>query len=527
MAGLKPIKDGTKIISNPRPVNLSERPVVQASLGCIARGAAMPHPDPKDPETTIAGVRKRFAFKPPKPCPVRLRKLKRFAEKWCKKNLRPLSPDADLSFETWLEKTKYTKARKEELKRVWYDPNSRDDDKVEFCKSFMKDETYPEYKHARAINSRSDWWKCYMGPCIKAIEEELYKHPSFIKHVPVSDRPRYIRDMLYRVGSTYVATDYTAFESLFTADVMKALDFVLLRHMLQFVNDGASLIDRIEKVTAGLNHCEFHNFVVEIVATRMSGEMSTSLFNGFANLMLMLFVCDEIGTKCEGVVEGDDGLFRLNGPIPTTETFADLGFVVKMEVHNDICSASFCGIIFDEDDLINVTDPREVLAGFGWTTRRYARSNHRTKALLLRCKALSYAHQYPGCPIIDKLSKYGLRVTRSYDVREFIKQRWATNQWEREQLLDVITKNVPQVATGMNTRFLVEKKYNIPVETQIQIETYLDSLSDLQFLDIPQFDLMVHGSWLHYWENYVVIGSLAGDEQLNGWVSRADHVREW
>lgn len=498
-----------------KSVNLDGRPVVQASLGCVAYGAAMPHPDPLDPDTTIAGVRKRFAFKPPEPNREKLARLKSFAEKWCQDNLRPLATDADLSLETWLEKTRYPKARKDELRRVWAKFELSDDPRSEFCKSFMKDETYPDYKHARAINSRSDWWKCYMGPCIKAIEEVLYAHPAFIKHVPVADRPRYIRDMVYRVGSTYIATDYTAFESLFTDVVMRCLDFVLLEHMLRHHNQGPSLIARIERVTAGLNRCEFHDFIVEIIGTRMSGEMSTSLFNGFANLMLMLFVCEELGTTCTGVVEGDDGLFRLDGPVPTAEMFADLGFVVKMEVHVDLCAASFCGLIFDEDDLINVTDPREVLASFGWTTRRYARSNKKTKQLLLRCKALSYAHQYPGCPIIDSLSKYGLRVTRSYDVRLFAKERWGTSQWEREQLLDVIDNSIPERKTGRNTRFLVEEKFGISVVAQLLIESYLDGLTELTTLLIPLFDVLVPTAWTHYWQHYVIIGSLAGDEQLN------------
>jgi len=53
---LKEIKADAHI-TVPRKVALSMRPTVGVSLGCHVVGAACPHPDPHDPDTTIAGFK--------------------------------------------------------------------------------------------------------------------------------------------------------------------------------------------------------------------------------------------------------------------------------------------------------------------------------------------------------------------------------------------------------------------------------------------------------------------------------------
>ena len=524
---IKPIKEGT-FISIPRPVDLRRRPVVQASLGCPVVGAALPHPDPVDPDTMIAGVRKRFAFRPPEPDRALRARFRVFVRKWVRDNLVALPPDIDQSVEAWLAKCRYPAARKEELLRKWRECLSIKDltKRYFMCKSFMKDEVYPSYKHARGINSRSDEFKAFCGPIFKLIEEVVYKHKSFIKHVPVADRPRYIRDLIYQVGGKYIATDYTAFESLFVSDLMADCEFELYDYMTSHLPNHDEFMDILSEALLGVNVCQYKNFVVKIPGTRMSGEMCTSLGNGFSNLMFMLFICSELGSECIGCVEGDDGIFSVKGAVPTAGDFEKLGLVIKLEEHSDLCAASFCGIIFDEVDMINVTNPLEVLCTMGWTTNTYHKANKHTKMKLLRCKALSYAHQYPGCPIIACLAKNILRLTRSYDVRYFAAEKWCTNQWEREQLLSVLGKKIPEKAVGIRTRLLVEEKYKISIESQILIEKYLDSLTCISPLSIPMMDLLTPPSWLHYWENYVIAGKDSSEER-EIWTKRADHIREW
>jgi hypothetical protein len=95
------------------------RPVVQVSLGCPLDGFAQPHPCPGDTDTMVAGVMKRIAAKTPTPNRAMLRRLRSFVRKWLKKNLTPLAPDSDTTFESWIEKTNYPLHRKEELREKW------------------------------------------------------------------------------------------------------------------------------------------------------------------------------------------------------------------------------------------------------------------------------------------------------------------------------------------------------------------------------------------------------------------------
>lgn len=476
-------------------------------LGCHVEGIALPQPCPADPATMRAGVMKRFARKPPQSDPELMGKFNSFVRQWIRKNLTQLSPTEDTSIDKWLENTNYPMWRKEELLKKWDEFTHLDDPakKYKVCKSFMKDETYVAYKHARGINSRSDEFKCIVGPIFKLIEGEVYKIHHFIKHVPVADRPRVISERLDKLGAKFMATDYTAFESLFTAELMEACEFELYDYMTEHLTEHREFMEHCHEILGGTNTCLYKTFVVKLLATRMSGEMCTSLGNGFSNLMIMLFLCQEVGcTEIDGYVEGDDGIFSMVGTPPSSTDFARLGLNIKIELHDRLSTASFCGIIFDEFDKINVTDPREVLASIGWTSTRYARAKKSKLLTLLRCKGLSLAHQYPGCPVIDSLAKYCLRVTRSHDVRSILAKDRHMTMWERDQLLLALKdeKNIRNVDIPMATRLLVEEKFGLPVEFQLSIERYLDSLSELTVLQIPVLRDCCPWEWGHYCDNY-------------------------
>jgi len=506
---LKEIKEDAHI-SEPQPVALNMRPTVGVSLGCHVAGAACPHPDPHDPETTMAGVRKRFAIKPPNADDRTLRRFSRFVRRWVRRNLTPIAADADVSVEHWLAHTDYPDWRRKELRVQWdgvgsiWDPDKSH--RYFRCSSFMKDESYPTYKHARAINSRSDEFKCAVGPIFKLIEEEVYKLPAFIKHVPVAERPDYIMGRLHREGAKYLATDYTAFESLFVEKLMVACEFQLYSYMTEFLPDGTNFMRLVREVLGGENLCVFKRFRVSLKATRMSGEMCTSLGNGFSNLMFMLFSCAEAGcTEVIGVVEGDDGLFTMIGNPPKTEDFAKLGLVIKAEEHDTISTASFCGIVFDPSERINVTDPAKVLANFGWTQRTHNRCRSSKLRVLLRCKAMSYAFQYPGCPIIQELAAYGLRVTEGVTnsvAMKLIDQKGFDSYKKGIVKLAVLRGNIPWKETGWATRILVERLYGFTVEQQFHIEAYLRSLINIQPLDDPVLVAKLPLVWGDYFTRY-------------------------
>jgi hypothetical protein len=134
---------------------------------------------------------------------------------------------------------------------------------------------------------------------MKSIENVLFKYKAFIKHVPIPDRPKYIDDLIGRHGAKYIATDYTSFESSFVSEVMQVCEKQLYTYMaptrrkqvLQFMD-----------IIGGINICKFKTCKTTIRGKRMSGEMNTSVANGFTNLMLMEYCCSKIGSKCAGVV---------------------------------------------------------------------------------------------------------------------------------------------------------------------------------------------------------------------------------
>lgn len=269
---------------------------VSTSLGCHLKGAALPHPDMNHFGTTLGGIKKRFLAKPPELSGRHRRGLKRFVAKWLRDNLTPLAADTDVSFDTWIENTNYERWRKDQLAETYHSNGGVwQEGKHTAVNSFVKDEFYLEYKHPRLINSRHDMFKCVSGPYFKLIEKELFSLPWFIKKIPVSERADYIMDRVYTPGGVYIATDYTAFETHFTKEMMQIVEFQLYKYLTRNLPSKHDFYGMLE-VISGVNKLYSHNFSVELEATRMSGEMCTSLGNGFSNLMFMLYACSEAGS---------------------------------------------------------------------------------------------------------------------------------------------------------------------------------------------------------------------------------------
>lgn len=505
-------KRGT-IIDHCKVADLNVRPVCYSSPGFATAGVALPTPDPQDPTTMRAGVQKRVACAPLPADRVELEQFGKFVAMTIPQIFVPLSPDEDVSVERWIANAPYPEARKRELLAKWYALTDRKSAKLRHCKCFMKLERYLDWKHARGIYSRSDEFKCMVGPIFHAIEKVVFSHPWFIKKVPIKDRPAYIRDYLYAAGSVFSNTDYTTYEASFTAELMNACEFQLYDFMTQFLPCHNEFMEEVRNTLGGVNTCLFKWFRLRLPAGRMSGEMCTSLGNGFTNWMVMKYFAWKKGMEVIGVVEGDDGLCRFSGPIPDATEFAKLGLNIKLEIHTKFESASFCGLVFHPDDCLNVADPRKILATFGWVNGQYSEAKLSTQISLLRCKALSLAHQYPGCPIVAKLADKALELTAGRDVRHLITQSRAFSQYERELLLQVLPDERSlahrRTATPYTTRLLMDEVFGISPELQITIEEYIDSLTlnadgTLPMLDHPMIDMIMPQVWKDNWQMYVV-----------------------
>jgi hypothetical protein len=498
----KQLRDGIECrISDQMPVP-AYRPVQMVSLGCHGDRAVMPHPDHTDPESILLGHNRRVCFEPPKKNNPRMKKFEQIVEKWIKTNLTPLSSDSDISMETWLGHTHYPEWRKQELRDTWKLFDSIVEKRHFVVNSFTKDETYPEYKNLRGIQARTDMFKCAVGPYFKLIEKEVFKNPWFIKYVPVPERPKFIYERRYG-NSDYYATDHTSFEGHFSQEFMESCEFLLYDYMTQHMKGHEEFQWYVHNVLGSDNHVVSKYFSYHIRATRMTGEMCTSLGNGFSNLMMILFAASESGSETLGVVEGDDSLFRLNvGTKLDTQVFTDLGFVIKLEKCEELHTASFCGNVFQPGDYFIVTDPVEALISFGWTRAVYAKSKTSKLKRLLRSKALSLLYEYRGCPILKHLALYGLRMTENF--RSLAPK---TNEYERElfqmQLEDIKENGLPIVEIPIGTRLLVEQLYGISVEVQFKYEDYLDSLSQIQPLSLELLDLKLNKHQVHYSMFYV------------------------
>jgi hypothetical protein len=234
----------------------------------------------------------------------------------------------------------------------------------------------------------------------------------------------------------------------------------------------------------------------------MSGEMCTSLGNGFSNWIFINFICQELGTKVIGVVEGDDGLFKLDGTIPTKQHFERLGLMVKLEEHKTIGTTSFCGMLFHEHAADVVADPRKILAEFGWFATRYTRARPSLKMMLLRAKSYSLKAQYPNCPIVRSLAEYGLRMTRSHSLtsRQVLE---SFDTYKREEYLRLLQIDVDDVRIHPGSRILVEEQFDVSISEQLNIEAYFDSLNTWEW-NLPIAVSAFAGSWQIFGEEFVL-----------------------
>jgi hypothetical protein len=502
---LKVPKEGLKVKKiRPSP---EQRAPVSCSLGPHNAFGVCPKPDLDDMASTLAGVMKRGASRHPEPECGALEELGEYVDEMLPTMFEPLAAGTDVTVETWVLKTNYPEWRKKELLDCYYkflnSGRSRFARRYQLVKFFNKDEPYLEYKFNRGIYSRTDEFKCFVGPFFKAIEEVVYKHPAFIKHVPVNKRAEYIRELFLGMPGETDATDYTAFESQFTAKVMKMVEVKLYRYMTQHLPDRKIFWKHLNVLT-GKQNCTSKYLDIELPTCRMSGEMCTSLGNSFSNLMFAMFVATKKGaTEIKIVVEGDDGLLKHNGAPLLAEDFARLGLTIKMEHHDRLETASFCGLIFDSEEVINLTDPRKVLTTFGWGDRKYSRSRPGKKLRLLRAKSLSLAWQYPGCPIISELAQYGLRVTSGVNIGSLNER---SNDWWKREIGLQAQKDERKLVyrdPGPRSRALVEELWGVSIEAQLGIEKYLREKTDLGPLRSPWILINTPIAWSDYASRFV------------------------
>lgn len=418
--------------------------------------------DPDDADTIENGMAKRLTRKLPVPDPFLLVELRDFV-----KSQISMMPKVEIKdFEVWLAGTHYPENRKKQLREANKRLLAKKPDSHSFtaCSSFIKREIYESYKHARLINSRSDEWKCWFGPRAKAMEGLVYDCGHFVKELTPKQRIARIKSM-DRPGCLVYGTDYTAYESHFTKEIMDVLEMQLYRQLL-----SESDFEIVERVLAGTNVLRFRNgYEAQVAAKRMSGEMTTSLANGFSNLMVAKFIAMKSKASLDVIVEGDDALMVCDRPL-RQELYAACGFTVKLTSYPDVYHAAFCKLLVTKEGHI-VKDPRRVFQTFNWIDG-FNSAGTKVCRELLRAKAMSLAYDCPGCPILTQFARAVLEDTDDCTPRFVV---------------DGYHAPVPLVACEEVTnesRSLMEEVFGITLLTQRLIE---ECIRDRNFHKIGEY----------------------------------------
>jgi len=490
---------------------------MRVSLGIHQINYANPVPDTTNQENALNGVMKRIATKMPDIDQELHKEFRDFASMFFEKKMKSciIQPTDDYSFETWIATAPYPGVRREELKKI-YEASPELVERDFILKCFIKDESYTEFKYPRGIYSRADRFKCKYGPLMKLVGDKMFAMDYFIKKIPVCDRAKHIQELYNDIKLKFATNDFTAFESTFTAQNMD-IELEFLRFCFQFLPNVDEIMDDLIKIKKGMNRMQFRMFVVGLIAKRYSGEMDTSLCNSLYNLIIVMFILYKSGEPWEHLIpkiEGDDSIIPYYGHLDTTIA-KRLGANAKFEFFNEISHASFCGLVFDVDCLDIVTPIIPAYLDFGWTTREYRHSNKMTKLTLLRCKALSMLHTYPGCPVLHSLACMAIRLTQSINmtnnktIAHYQKNHVDSHHFykfetillyettEKDKLIRMINRDI-----NMKTRLLVEKLQNITVEQQLIMEKYLDSIQQIQPLNLPFIDVFANKDQMRMWDMY-------------------------
>lgn len=293
-----------------------------------------------------------------------------------------------------------------------------------------------------------------------------------------------------------MATDYTAFESHFTESLLALCEFRLYAYMTRNLPCHRQFMRDLH-VLLGENSIFFKNVKCGVRATRMSGEMNTSLGNSFTNLMLYFYI-HRFNPYSNAVVEGDDCVGVYVGKTPTTADYARLGLTVKIETPSCLSQASFCGQIFTEE-FETIVDPHKIIAKTGWIDAAYIDSKEKKKKELLRCRAMSLLSMYPACPIVTSYGLYLLRATAGYHY--FVDKSLSVH--EKEHLTTLCANfTLKTKVPSMACRRLMETTFNFSILHQMYLEKYFDGLTTIQPINHPLLTSRASHDQIQYYLQY-------------------------
>lgn len=453
------LKTGRGSLSVPSKRKQRTKNYRQLPFGAVPGYAPLSY-DRNDPATIDLAYKGRLMRPVPQPDLVRLRQFKNFVKNETEKLPRVKA----MTFEEWIESEKsYNEERKDQLRQAYSELNGGFPTRkqAQHVDSFVKLESYPEWKFPRMINSRCDYFKAWAGRFIKPIEEIVYDTDfdgiRFIKHVPVPDRPAKIF-ILVKANMKSAESDFKAFECSFDPLVMDAGEIPLFEHCLADYPEECQFICDTDR---GWNCMRARGGArAKVKGRRMSGDLWTSLGNGWTNAMVFKFICWRRGIKVKGYVEGDDGLYVLS-ELPPASDFEELGFKCELSEVRGPNEAHFCGMVLAQPGEA-IKDPRRLFENFGWT-HSFIHAGDRIMGELLRGKALCGCYETGQSPIAGVLYREALKRTRKYSPR-FERDGYHEECPLREE------SEVKPFAPSVATRELFALKFGVSVQTQLEVE---------------------------------------------------------
>lgn len=515
---LTELENNCKITFGPKNKEVKfERPMTR-KLNVFHEKTAPFMADRNDEATIVAGCCYRVLRGTNKP-DESINDFISFSRKWIKNNFIPLPADTDVSYENFRSKCQLPEWRKAEYDVAWQDVKVRLEGmtlkrKDLVVKSFIKEESYPTYKHPRMINARNDRYKVCIGPYIQAISESVFMKPYFIKTVPVESRANYIHQYLGNCGCVF-ESDFTSYESSHNPTVMREVEIWFYDYMCQRLPTRETFSYLIDFLTTD-NIINLNEISMVLRGKRMSGEMNTSLGNSIMNKLLCEYAAYRQNIKIKSVHEGDDGLIGFDVGCDIKQYERDinaLGYQIKLIKHNTVGEASFCGLVFSENGHC-IREPIDTLVNFDVCRQKYIGCNPKTMNTLLRCKAMSLLYECTHCPLLKSFACYILKNT-IHD-QETFENKFLDNYKARYNLfldknklneMNEKVKNsleeIKQIMIPFETRFFFEKKYNIPIGAQFYLENLFNKQTKLVNFSDPVLNAIIPQKYFEHGLRYI------------------------
>lgn len=426
---------------------------------------------------------------------------------FCKRLVRKFEPlpHVDINLDNqnlyWLDPCKhYTVAQKEKHRanmklfmEIGFEAYKEQYHDLYACLSFIKREFYSELKAARIINSRTDEFKSIVGAHIKMIENEVTHNEHYVKKISLDERAIRMQEILDKFD--YVTEDdYSSFEGTQSQEFHRACERHLFKHMLR----NNPELWHIMKPIFSLNHFEKSISMpskdlkdsMKFKGSRMSGDLWTSLGNGFSNECVFLFVMERmkrqmpngIPLEYDYLVEGDDGFFAAN--VDFTEMFeqtaTDLGLKCKIDHGTSINDVSFCSTCLGPGRR-SVPNFWRILEKFGWefsdaVLTHYSSKPSKHELQLLYAKALSLNCVSLGIPILQKLSVKLAEITgvQRRKVKYFT--------YLDLEVHDIMDYNIQEMEVTEEMRLFFQNRFGVSVAKQLEIEEMIDKQTSPRFI---------------------------------------------